>query len=160
MINEADKQLFRSTIDNDIAIDKDCIQAPNNQPKQPAFTTYSHIYEARLSGSEIVNYAKNGISTKIIKQMQRGDISYAPILDLHGHTIIEACELMSQFMYHHQNEHFIHIIHGKGYRSKDNMSVLKTQVVSFLTQHPQVIAFNSCPAKDGGTGAIFALLKQ
>jgi DNA-nicking Smr family endonuclease len=29
-----------------------------------------------------------------------------------------------------------------------------------LTQHPQIIAFNSCPKKDGGTGAIFALLKQ
>jgi DNA-nicking Smr family endonuclease len=34
------------------------------------------------------------------------------------------------------------------------MSVLKTQVVNFLKQHPQVLAFHSCPPKDGGTGAI------
>jgi len=40
------------------------------------------------------------------------------------------------------------------------MSILKTQVVSFLSQHPQVLAFNSCPDKDGGTGAVFVLLKQ
>ncbi len=160
MINEADKQLFRSTIDNSIPIDKDCVQPTNNKPKQPAFTAYSCIYEARLSGSEIVKYAENGVSNKIIKQMQRGNIDYAPEIDLHGYSAKKACELMSQFIYHHQQENFIRIIHGKGYNSKDNIGMLKTQVVSFLTQHPQVIAFNSCPKKDGGTGAIFALLKQ
>jgi DNA-nicking Smr family endonuclease len=159
MINEADKQLFRSTIDNDIPIDKDCVQSSNNQQKWPKFTNYSHIIEANLSGSQVVNYTQ-GVSKKIIKQMQSGNIDYAPDLDLHGHTIIKACELMSNFIYHNQQSHFVHIIHGKGYRSKDNMSVLKTQVVSFLSQHPQVLAFHSCPAKDGGTGAIFALLKQ
>jgi DNA-nicking Smr family endonuclease len=40
------------------------------------------------------------------------------------------------------------------------MSVLKTQVMNFLKQHPQVLAFHSCPPKDGGTGAVFALLKK
>ncbi|RUM77150.1 MAG: hypothetical protein DSZ13_02225, partial [Candidatus Thioglobus sp.] len=57
-------------------------------------------------------------------------------------------------------EPFIQIIHGKGYHSENGMSILKTQVVSFLSQHPQVLAFNSCPDKDGGTGAVFVLLKQ
>ena len=160
MINEEDKQLFRSTINNSAPIDKDATQHSNDQQRQSAFTAYSYITEARLSGSEIVSYAKNGLSPKIIKQMKRGDINHAPTLDLHGQTVVEACESMSQFMYHYQHETFIHIIHGKGYHSESEMSVLKTQVVSFLRQHPQVMAFNSCPARDGGTGAVFALLKQ
>jgi DNA-nicking Smr family endonuclease len=92
--------------------------------------------------------------------MKQGNLDTMPILDLHGQTVVEACESLSAFMYHHQFEPFIQIIHGKGYHSENGMSILKTQVVSFLSQHPQVLAFNSCPDKDGGTGAVFALLKQ
>ena len=160
MINDEDKQLFRSSVDATAPIDKDNHTQPGGRISQPAFTAYSYITEARLSGSEIVAYAKNGLSPKIIKKMKRGNIDHAPVLDLHGQTVIEACEAMSQFMYHYQHEEFIHIIHGKGYHSDNSMSILKTQVVSFLNQHPQVMAFNSCPDKDGGTGAVFVLLKK
>ena len=159
-INEDDKQLFRATIDANAPIDKDAGTRTTNQVNLPAFTAYSYITEARLSGSEIVSYAKNGLPPKLIKKMKRGDIDYTATLDLHGQTVTEACESMSQFMYHHQHEPFIQIIHGKGYHSENGMSILKTQVVSFLNQHPQVVAFNSCPDKDGGSGAVFALLKQ
>ncbi|MDB3893056.1 Smr/MutS family protein [Candidatus Thioglobus sp.] len=160
MINDNDKQLFRDSVDASIPIDKDGANPKNNQVKKAAFTAYSYIIEARLDGSQTVAHAKNGLSPKIIKKMKRGDIDYAPTLDLHGFTTVEACEAMSEFMHYYQHENFIHIIHGKGYNSENGMSILKTQVVSFLSQHPQVLAFNSCPDKDGGTGAIFALLKQ
>ncbi|ALE52869.1 hypothetical protein SP60_06440 [Candidatus Thioglobus autotrophicus] len=160
MINDDDKQLFRASVDANAPIDKDSTRQVAHQANQPAFTAYSYITEARLNGSEIVAYAKGGLSPKIIKKMKRGDIGYTPTLDLHGQTVVEACESMSQFMHHHQHEEFVHIIHGKGYHSENGMSILKTQVVSFLSQHPQVLAFNSCPDKDGGTGAVFALLKH
>ncbi|MCH9745602.1 MAG: Smr/MutS family protein [Proteobacteria bacterium] len=158
-INDNDKKMFRESVDANVPIDKDGTNSKNNQVKKAAFTAYSFITEARLSGSEVVTYAKNGLSAKIIKKMKQGDIGYAPTLDLHGQTVVQACESMSAFMHHHQQEKFIHIIHGKGYHSENGMSILKTQVVSFLTQHPQVLAFNSCPEKDGGSGAVFALLR-
>ncbi|WP_428095862.1 Smr/MutS family protein [Candidatus Thioglobus sp.] len=159
MINDSDKQLFRASVDASAPVDKD---NPHkiNQPKKPAFSAYSYIVDANLEGSKRVSYSKIGIPEKVIKKMKQGNINAAPTLDLHGQTIIEACESLSVFMHHHQHEKFIHIIHGKGYHSEHGMSVLKTQVVSFLKQHPQVMAFNSCPEKDGGSGAIFALLKQ
>ncbi|CAC9601271.1 Smr domain protein [uncultured Gammaproteobacteria bacterium] len=160
MINDEDKRLFRDSVDTSAPIDKDGQQQTNQRISRAAFTAYSYITEARLSGSKIVAHAKNGLSPKLIKKMKHGTIDFAPTLDLHGQTVVEACESMSQFMYHHQHEEFIHIIHGKGYHSDNSMSILKTQVVSFLSQHPQVMAFNSCPDKDGGTGAVFALLKQ
>lgn len=160
MINDEDKQLFRASVDTNVPIDKDGDSHSNQKIKHTAFTAYSYITEARLNGSEVVSHAQNGLSPKIIKKMKRGDIDYAPTLDLHGQTVVEACESMSQFIYHHQHAEFIHIIHGKGYHSENSMSILKTQVVSFLRQHPQIIAFNSCPNKDGGSGAVFALLKQ
>ncbi|HIM58917.1 MAG TPA: hypothetical protein EYJ00_06355 [Gammaproteobacteria bacterium] len=158
-INEEDKQLFRSTVDTNAPIDKDGVRE-HKALKKPAFTSYSYIVDANLDGSEVVSYAQSGVSTKVIKKMKQGNIDAVPILDLHGQTVVEACESLSNFMHHHQFEPFIQIIHGKGYHSDNGMSVLKTQVVSFLSQHPQVLAFNSCPDKDGGTGAVFALLKQ
>ena len=158
-INEEDKQLFRSTVDASAPIDKDGARK-NNTLKKPAFTAYSYIVDANLDGSKIVSYSRSGVSIKVIKKMKQGNHDTMPILDLHGQTVVEACESLSAFMYHHQFESFIQIIHGKGYHSENGMSILKTQVVSFLSQHPQVLAFNSCPDKDGGTGAVFVLLKQ
>ncbi|SMM98118.1 Smr domain protein [uncultured Candidatus Thioglobus sp.] len=159
MIDDEDKQLFRDTVDAFAVEDKDGIRK-NTAPKQPPFTAYSYAIDAVIAGEEVVNYAKNGVSGKLINKMKRGQIDNISTLDLHGYDIKAACEALSDFMYHHQFEQFIQIIHGKGYRSANGESVLKTQVVSFLKQHPQVLACHSCPAKDGGTGAIFALLKQ
>lgn len=158
-INEEDKQLFRSTVDANAPTDKDSARK-SNALKKSAFTSYSYIVDANLDGSEVISYSKSGVSTKVIKKMKQGNIDAMPVLDLHGQTVVEACESLSVFIYHHQFEPFVQIIHGKGYHSENGMSILKTQVVSFLKQHPQVLAFNSCPDKDGGTGAVFALLKQ
>ena len=159
MIDESEKELFRSAVDAKAPIDKDAVKLGSTNKRFEKFNAYSYITDANLSGSDIVSHAQSGVSPKVIKKMKRGEIDSAPSLDLHGQTITQACESMSNFIYHHQNDKFIQIIHGKGYNSENNMSVLKTQVVSFLKQHPQIMAFNSCPVKDGGTGAIFALLK-
>ncbi len=161
MINEEDKNLFRSTVEKNAPIDKD---SHNNKSKSTnrneAFKAYSYITDADLSGADIVYHSQSGVSPKTIKKMKRGDIDYAPTLDLHGQSVVEACESLSNFIYHHQEQKFIQIIHGKGYHSDQGKSILKSQVVSYLKQHPQVMAFNSCPAKDGGTGAVFVLMRS
>ncbi len=156
MITDADKQLFRASVEATTTIDKD--KQSGNRLNHATFTDYHYVTEARLNGSDIIAHT-NGVAPKIIKQMKRGTINHAPTLDLHGYTTIESCTAMSQFIYQHQHQTFIRIIHGKGYHADHNMSILKTQVVRFLHQHPQVLAFHSCPTKDGGTGAVFALLK-
>ncbi|NYT52019.1 MAG: Smr/MutS family protein [Candidatus Vesicomyosocius endoextente] len=159
MISKSDKILFRSTIESNIPFNKDKIEL-QNLAKKKVFKAYNYITHDSLAGSAIIKYAKNSVSPKIIKKMKQGNISYAPILDLHGQTTIEACQSLSKFIHYHQHQKFIHIIHGKGYNSGQGNSILKRQVVSFLRQHPEVLAFNSCPPKDGGTGAVFTLLKQ
>ncbi|QKQ24253.1 Smr/MutS family protein [Candidatus Ruthia endofausta] len=159
MISESDKILFRSVVENSTPVNKE--KATFQEPtKKKAFKAYIYITHGSLSGSDIISYARNGVSLKIIKKMRQGNISRAPTLDLHGQTTIEACQSLSEFMHYHQHQRFIHIIHGKGYNSDQGNSILKSQVASFLRQHPEVLAFNSCPPKDGGTGAVFALLKQ
>jgi len=39
------------------------------------------------------------------------------------------------------------------------LSIMKSQVVHYLKQHPDVIAFCSCTQEMGGTGAVFVHLK-
>jgi len=160
MTSKSDKALFRSAVENIVPIDKDCTHRSLDAKKQAIFKAYSYMSDAKLSGSDIIAHAQSGVSTKIIKKMKQGNIDFAPVLDLHGQTIVEACVSLSQFMYYHQNEQFIHIIHGKGYHSEHGLSILKTQVISYLKQHPSVLAFNTCPDKDGGTGAVFVLMRN
>ena len=51
------------------------------------------------------------------------------------------------------------IIHGKGYRSGARGPVLKTAVNHWLRLHLDVLAFVSARAIDGGTGALYVLLR-
>jgi hypothetical protein len=48
--------------------------------------------------------------------------------DLHGYTIKQTCEALSEFIYREQFEQFVGIIHGKGYRSDNKMSVIKIKL--------------------------------
>jgi DNA-nicking Smr family endonuclease len=159
MPSETDKALFRSSVNTDFITDKD---KKLNQPKhrQPVFTEYGLIYEPYLSASDALNYAKPGISAKIIKKMKRADVGSPPSLDLHGNNKEQTCQLLSNFIHRYQHIQFVHIIHGKGFNSSESKSVIKSQVDHFLKQHPQVMAFHSCPPKEGGTGAVFVLLKS
>jgi DNA-nicking Smr family endonuclease len=53
----------------------------------------------------------------------------------------------------------VRIIHGKGYRSGARGPVLKNAVNLWLRRHLDVMAFASARAIDGGTGAVYVLLR-
>jgi len=163
MIDENDKSLFRNTVNEQMPTDKDADKKESyilkRHWKKP-FEDYSYLAKPNLSASESVNHSQSGVSPKILKKMKQGRIGYAPSVDLHGQKVEEACQSLSKFIHYHSNERFIQIIHGKGYNSDQNLSVLKSQVVHYLKQHPQVLAFCSCPQKMGGTGAVFVYLKD
>ena len=161
MVSEKDKSLFRSAINKNMAIDKDGDKKPESNAISftKPFESYSYIGDANISGAEFVSYAKYGIAPKTIKKMKQGNIEYTPTLDLHGQTVEESCELLSEFLHYHKDERFVRIIHGKGYHSDKGLSIIKSQVVHYLKQHPQVLCFCSCPQKYGGTGAVFVHLK-
>jgi len=162
MIDESDKSLFRSVVNQQKPIDKDGNNEETYDNKKnwdKPFEDYSYLAKPNLSASDSVNHSQSGVSPKTLKKMKQGRIGYSPSIDLHGHKVEEACQSLSKFIHYHGDERFIQIIHGKGYNSDQNLSVLKSQVVHYLKQHPQVLAFCSCPQKMGGTGAVFVYLK-
>ena len=161
MINESDKSLFRSTVDHQKPLDKDSTKG-NNAKKvnsDKPFEHYSFLYEPNISGSQEVIHNVDGLSPKTLKKMKQGNLGFTPSIDLHGYKIEEACRSLSDFIHFHSDKRFIQIIHGKGYHSNSGLSIMKSQVVHYLKQHPNVLAFCSCPQKMGGTGALFVLLK-
>ena len=162
MIDESDKSLFRSAVNEQMPIDKDADNKESYNHKQhwnKPFEDYSYLAKPNLSASDSVNHSQSGVSPKTLKKMKQGRIGYSPSIDLHGQKIEEACQSLSKFIHYHGDERYIQIIHGKGYNSDQNLSILKSQVVHYLKQHPQVLAFCSCPQKMGGTGAVFVYLK-
>jgi len=161
MINESDKSLFRSVVENQQPVDKDrsneskTIETKSDRP----FENYSFLYEPNISGSQEVIHNVDGLSPKTLKKMKQGNIGHTPSVDLHGYKIEEACRSLSDFIHFHSDKRFIQIIHGKGYHSNNGLSIMKSQVIHYLKQHPNVLAFCSCPQDMGGTGAVFVHLK-
>ncbi|MDC0469958.1 Smr/MutS family protein [Candidatus Pseudothioglobus singularis] len=161
MIDESDKSLFRSTVDFEKTLDKDSHkkQNPRKMSSSAPFENYSFLYEANITGSEVITHFKDGLSPKVLKKMKQGNIGSTPSIDLHGYKIEQACQSVSNFIHFHSDKRFIQIIHGKGYHSDNGLSIMKSQVVHYLKQHPNVLAFCSCPQDMGGTGAVFVHLK-
>ena len=162
MIDESDKSLFRSTVNQQMPIDKDDDKEEiykNKKHWNKPFEDYSYLPKPNLSASDSVSHSQSGVSPKILKKMKQGRIDHVPYIDLHGQKIKEAFQSLWKFIHYHGDERFIQIIHGKGYNSDQKLSILKSQVVHYLKQHPQVLAFCSCPQKMGGTGAVFVYLK-
>jgi len=69
---------------------------------------------------------------------------------------------LSRFLEENSTKHIycVQIIHGKGLSNQTQPPLLKNQVNRWLRCHPAVLAFCSAQPKDGGTGALYVLLKQ
>lgn len=110
---------------------------------------------------DVMFFARTGIQQKVQKKLRRGEFPIEETLDLHGYTVIEAKTAIQDFLHEckRQGIRYIQIVHGKGYRSDQNIPVIKTHVAYWLPQLKNVLAFSSALPKDGGTGAIYVILK-
>jgi len=110
---------------------------------------------------DVLFFARSGIQQKVQKKLRRGEFPIEDELDLHGYTVVEAKVAINEFFYDCKKQHkrYVRIIHGKGYRSEQKIPVLKTHVAYWLPQHSDVMAFSSARPADGGTGALYVILK-
>jgi DNA-nicking Smr family endonuclease len=113
------------------------------------------------SGEELL-FARPGLQHTVLRKLRRGQYAIEAQLDLHGNTVPEARERVAEFLRSTQamNKRCVRIIHGKGKSSEGKLPVLKGKVNSWLRQKIEVLAF--CPARpsDGGSGAVYVLLRR
>ncbi|NOQ93387.1 MAG: DNA mismatch repair protein MutS [Methylophaga sp.] len=140
--------------------------APITQDKGEHYSfdsVYSEEFEPKTIGNEeAISFQRGGVQDRLFNQLRQGQLRLDAELDLHGMTIAIAHQQLAEFIdeCRRQNIRCVRIIHGKGWGSKDNKPVLKTKLNAWLQHEENVLAFCSAPIKDGGTGAVFVLLRR
>jgi DNA-nicking Smr family endonuclease len=99
----------------------------------------------------------------IIEKLKKGELAIQAYLDLHGLMMEEAKKKVSLFIRNSYAMGYrcLMIIHGRGLKSQEG-PVLKNYVISWLSSgiiSSYVLAFCSARPCDGGTGAVYILLK-
>lgn len=113
------------------------------------------------TGEELLFHGPN-VNRKIIRQLRRGNYAIQEEIDLHGLTADEAHAELHAFIKAACAAGFkcVRVVHGKGHGSGPKGPVLKAGVNRWLTRWEEVAAFCSAQPRDGGTGAVYVLLKH
>lgn len=113
-----------------------------------------------VASDETIFFAKSGIQHKILRNLRQGQYNAEATLDLHGHTVLEARQLLSDFLLYCKKQRLRHviIIHGKG--RENRMPILKNKLNHWLRQADNILAFCSATVKDGHSGALYVLLRR
>ena len=115
-----------------------------------------------LQPGDMLSYCRPGLQYKVFRKLRSGQYRVAAELDLHGLNARQAKQMLLQFLHyvHPGMGECVRIIHGKGNRSDYRGPVLKTKINHWLCQHDRVLAFHSARPVDGGTGAVYVLLRR
>jgi DNA-nicking Smr family endonuclease len=117
---------------------------------------------ADVDSGEEVNFARPGLQHNVLRKLRRGQYAIEAELDLHGDTVSIARERVNAFLRDAIafNKRCVRVIHGKGKSSEGKLPVLKGKVNAWLRQKDEVLAFCSARPTDGGTGAVYVLLRR
>ncbi len=137
-------------------------QTQLSEPQKPVYKALSNPWESSSIHPETcLSFGKGRVQHTQFKALKHGEIRPEARLDLHGFYLEEASDALVQFIHHvrEQNMRCILVIHGKGGRFHEP-PILKNHVNHWLKQLPEVLAFHSALARDGGHGAVYVLLKR
>jgi DNA-nicking Smr family endonuclease len=173
-ISRQDIELFRQAIgDVDrIECDSFVLSVPKipPAPNQTIISEQNSLKQMANNPFDIQNietgdelyFRRSGVQQQIMRKLRRGQYAIESELDLHGMTVSVAKKELKDFLAYCQstNRRCIRIIHGKGHGSVDKIPVLKNKLNKWLQNYDSILAFCSAPTHDGGSGAIYALIKK
>ncbi len=113
------------------------------------------------TGEELI-FVRAGLQQRVLRRLRRGQYAIGAELDLHEMNTAAAQASILDFLERSRERGLscVKIIHGKGLRSKREGPVLKRLTDGLLRRRKEVLAFASAPPNDGGTGAVYVLLKR
>ncbi len=114
---------------------------------------------------ELIEGGAPDLDRRVLKALRKGDYALQGRLDLHGMTQPQAKEAVEAFLLgaRRDGKRCVLIVHGKGLNSADQIPVLKAQLKGWLARgrvSKSVLAFTSARPQDGGTGALYVLLRR
>jgi len=173
-MEDDDTDLFRQYVHVDNKIKFDGIKPARHKlpaiPRQSIKNKEQSIDEMFSEGFEPADletgdellFIRPGVSRADFKKLRKGRMIIQGKLDLHGMTVKMARETLAHFLVHckRTGKRCVLIIHGKGRGSFQGQPVIKNKVNIWLRLRDEVLAFCSAHQIDGGTGAIYVLLKK
>lgn len=131
-----------------------------NNKIQPNITYTINQY-LQVSSEEIIAFKQADISNKEFSALKNAKNRYAAKLDLHGLHPNTAEAQLDDFIENACANSIknVLIIHGKGGQN-NKPPIIKNIVNAYLKKLPQVLAFHSAKAQDGGSGAVYVLLRR
>lgn len=133
-------------------------RTPDNDIHAPIFVENKY---PNVESEAIIFFAGAGISKRKILDLKNAREKYQAVLDLHGHSLKGASKALSSFinLQYSRGLKIVLIIHGKSGKTH-SPPVIKNLTNNYLRQVPEVLAFHSAKPQDGGTGAVYVLLKN
>jgi DNA-nicking Smr family endonuclease len=114
---------------------------------------------------EFVEGHSRGLDPRVIRKLRRGEFAVQAHVDLHGLLKDEAKAALEAFLARSRQDgrRCVLVVHGRGLHSKDQVPVLKEALKRWMhtarfARH--VLGFSSARPHDGGTGAMYVLLRK
>jgi DNA-nicking Smr family endonuclease len=172
-LSDDEAELFRASVGGIAPIRRDTVDPPVERPSPKARfrakderavldeSLNGSIDESEMNAGDYLRFQRSSVSARTFRRLARGAFSIQAESDLHGLTAAQAREVLSEFLEDSARRGLrcVRIIHGKGMRSGERGPVLKRRIDSWLRQWDSVLAFSSARQVDGGTGAVYVLLR-
>ena len=168
VLSEEDSRLFRDTVGivSPVVNDRVLLEKPRPKPHRHFhpldWSDIAPVEIPLLAMGDVMSFVAPGIQKRVLQKLRAGKFSVDAELDLHGLTVDEAKRRLAGFLNTCLADgcRCLHLIHGKGYRSEGDYPILKNRTNLWLRQHPDVLAFCTAKPTEGGTGAIYVLLRD
>lgn len=173
-VDDDDIELFRASVGQVRRLQSDRVSGPAAPP--PPIPRQRELDEAAVmreladapidfesieSGEELT-WLRPGLQKRVITRLRRGHWRVQDEIDLHEMNTEAAERSIRAFLLAAWRDGLscVKIIHGKGLRSGPEGPRLKRLTAHLLTRIDSVCAFASAPRHDGGTGAVYVLLRS
>jgi DNA-nicking Smr family endonuclease len=134
---------------------------PKSSVERPYHPPPERSRDAELTAADDAAYVARGVDRRELRKLRRGQYVPGRRLDLHGLTRKDALAEAAAFVeINRQAYRCVAIVHGRGLHSAGNTAVVRDAVRGFLREHPAVLAYTDAPRDDGGSGAVYVLLRS
>jgi DNA-nicking Smr family endonuclease len=162
-ISDEERDLFIKAMENcRPPLQEKSLIKPSFHTKTIKDNLSDHSLLAPVTGDAVIYFVQDGVQPRQLQRLRQGKLPIDTTLDLHGLRTEGARKALMHLLQTAVNRNWrcIHIIHGKAVLSDNPYPILKNHVNNWLRQHPDVLAFYSCPPSLGGNGAVLVLVKN
>lgn len=136
-------------------------QAATSEPSSLADLGISDSLVRPVNPGEQLFFHVPDLPLRTLQELKKGQLAWQEGLDLHGFTIEKSRAALTEFIRdgYKSSSRCLLVVHGKSYNREGEVPSIKSHVNSWLRQITEVLAFCSAQPKDGGTGALYVLLR-